>query len=342
MMTELLSPVSSPDVITPYAEKQSIKHWEKNPSPVLKDANAAVQKHFRKNSHVINIAEGNHFKDGVFLAPEFSGRQVLRIGQRRGEQDWFVRGGSAHNVSFGIIEIRDSETGEVKLLNVAVKPFKQTAKGIIEIKNTLKVLDRGFKTVHPICFISEEDSGFLVSVARTDTKTLDSEPWSQFHTGEFLAKTYFEQLIHRNAVLLADLHASGIRHSDPQLKNFWVTPRGNVEGIDWEASTVYPIPVSEESFLTASMDDLPTYFYSLCGISPREDEQRSSSVEILVGTRDKRWQQFNDLFLRFYSLRAFERLLDDFAIEGDRLIELFNDADNESQLQEMLKTNLGI
>lgn len=298
-MTELFTPnMPSPETVIPYGEIQSAKGWEKNPSPVLKEANEALQRQYKKSHLILDLNQPPYNRPGIFLTPEFASCQVVRIGQRRGEEDWLTRGGSAHNVTFGVAEMRNTE-GRIKSLNVAVKQFSKSESGLAEAVNNYTVLSRGFKTTLPIAIISDNGSGgYVMTLARKDTKSLDTEPWHQYQSGNSRTRFYFEQLLYRASVILSSYNCSGIRHGDAQMKNFWVTPRGNVEAIDWEASTIYPNPLLIENFLTSSIDDLSTLFKSLSG------EYEDFPTEVLVGTREKKWIQFNDLVLKNYNAQV--------------------------------------
>lgn len=311
----------SPETVIEYADRSSIKSWEKNLSPVLKRANEAASRQGNKDPQIIDPEQPLVVQDGLYLFPDFSDIRLNRVGQKRGEQDWFLRGGSAHNVTFGVAEIWTNNGQGLKVMRVAVKSFTKPEKALKEAVNTKQVLNRGFRTVYPIGVIADGELGFLITKARSDVQSLDKELWNQYHTGRQEVRDYFESLLYKTAIVLADYHARGIRHSDTQMKNFWVTPRGNVEGIDWEASTIYPPNPTKDQFVVAAFDDLVTLFTSLSG------ENQDFDIEVLVGNRKMRWLQFCDLIFKPYKARAFDNLLRNGNIEDSELEELFVDQD---------------
>ncbi|MBI4040187.1 hypothetical protein HY389_02430 [Candidatus Daviesbacteria bacterium] len=340
-MTEFVATIPSPETHIIYADKQSVDHWRENLSPILRDAHLALQHQSKKTPNILDLEKAiPTARDGVFLAPEFKNYQLIRIGQQRGVEDLQSRGGSAHNVSFGIAEVRTGESPKLKIIKIAVKQFTKTESALKDAYNNVIALNRGFRTTHPIALISEETGSYLLSVARPEVKSLDMEPWQQFGNGDLLTDQYFEELLFRVSTLLAALHCKGIRHSDAQIKNFWLTPRGNTEAIDWEASTIYPNPPSKDQYITSAIDDLRILFQSLAG------EKADFDTRILSGSKQGQWIKFMDLVLRHYVEYAFLSLVDHGIMTDEEALSVFSisltDNASEKSLINHLRSELKI
>ncbi len=216
-----------------------IIRWEKTPDPIVKEVSLSLFSQ-REKQRDLNLGHSPSL-EGVYLLPNWRGTRIIKLGQRRGVEDLWPRGSSAHNVVFCIAEVRDPH-GKITNRNVAIKMFHRSKGAIKDATNNAVVLQRGFSTTNPIAVIVDEANSYVISPAVKGIQQLDTEPWHQFSTGTDVIRKHFIYRLQQIGEMLADLHAKGINHSDAQVKNFWVTINGEIQPFDWEAANVYHTP----------------------------------------------------------------------------------------------------
>lgn len=282
-------------------EIPAVEKWDKRPNPVVSQVQKAIERHVHKPQRVLNLdTPSTH--DGIHLLPAWAGFEVLRIGQRRGAKDLLPRGGSAHQVVFCIASVRAPD-GLTTNCKVAIKPFAAVGGVFEEAVANAHVLERGFSTTNPICIATDHSLGnFLITPAKEGVQPLDTEPWHQFQTRSSQVQEHFIARLRGLATTLASYNARGIRHGDPQLKNFWATIGGDIEGFDWESARIYPSKPSAQELHQAATSDLGIVFKSLSG------EFRESQIHALNGHYSARLEQFKSYVLNPYAERVIKSL----------------------------------
>lgn len=296
-MTEI--PADSKLYIEQEGDVPRIIRWEKTPDPIVKIVAEAVFRH-RERQHSFNP---NHppSNEGIFLLPNWNRSEILKVGQRRGLRDLWPRGSSAHDVTFCIAEIRNSN-GKIHNRHVAIKTFHRASSAIKDAVNNAVVLRRGFTTTNPIAVVVDGLAGYVITPAIQGVQPLDTEPWHQFNIGTEPIRTHFIGRLQQTGEVLADLNAKGVNHSDAQIKNFWVTEIGKMEPFDWEAARIYPDPPGPQDLLEMGIDDLRTLYLSVT------NQYQESPIPALLGSKKTQWLQFKDYILGPY---------------GDRLLQTF-------------------
>ncbi len=300
-MTEVPTISRPPRYLQFHEEPQKFK-WEKKPDPVVDTAAKALKRHREKQLRVFDIHTSS-CHDGVYVLPNWNGYLPQKIGQARGVSDLLIRGGSAHNVSFGLADVRNPTSGTPSTIRVAIKTFDNAAFATRELANNLTVLERGFASTNPMFGIFDSSHGYIITPARMDVQPLDTEPWHQFNSSDLEVREHFVSRLDQVAKLLADLNSKGINHSDSQIKNFWVSNYdGTIEAIDWEAANISDLPVLPEVLLKIAIDDLRILFSSLNG------DYKDSQLDVFTGPKQGRWSQFKAYVLEPYISRLSENL----------------------------------
>lgn len=314
-MTEI--PADSKLPIEQEGDVPRIIRWEKTPDPIVKEAAEAIFRH-REHQHHLNP---NHLTsgEGIFLLPNWSGSEILKVGQRRGIKDLWPRGSSAHDVTFCVAETRNSN-GKIHNRHVAIKKFHRAASAIKDAVNNAVVLQRDFTTTNPIAVVIDGLTGYVITPAIQGVQPLDTEPWHQFNIGTEPIRRHFIGRLQQTGKVLADLNSKGINHSDAQIKNFWVTVMGKMEPFDWEAAKIYPNPPGPQDLLAMGIDDLRTLYLSVT------NQYQESPIPALLGSKKTQWLQFKDYILGPY---------------GDRLMQTVQYSDQLSE-EELLNIILEI
>lgn len=278
----------------------------KEVSPVVTGAAEALAKQHKKSRRVIELEAPPDIHEGVHLMPNWREFDILRIREDRDYRVLFTRGVSAHDVSFGLADLRSPQG--LKTVPVAIKPFNNQE--FLPDKNACKamedaiangwVLQRGFTTTDPIAVIRADDS-FIVSPVKPGVQALDTEPWHQFSTGDLKAREHFIQRLEQVAKILAALNFSGINHVDSQLRNYWTTPDGTIEPFDWESAKVLGNPPTPEELLRIAASSLrPLYKNLELGNKAPKQPVGSNPIPILRGDERVFWSQFSQYILEPY------------------------------------------
>lgn len=147
-------------------------------NPVIEDAAEALLRQNRK-VQTINL-EKPTVHEGLILLPNWEDFSITRLEQRRDTRDLRIRGKSAHNVSFGLANLRTPQG--LQLITVAVKPFNEDYKAIHDAVSNAYVLKREVSTTDPICVIIDQGKGFIITPVKEGVQPLDTEPWHEFQT----------------------------------------------------------------------------------------------------------------------------------------------------------------
>lgn len=280
------------------------KGWDKKlTDPIITEVTKAFKKQKEKPHRVIDL-EYPDGRDGIHYLPGWESYELIAIGQRKGTQDLFPRGSSAHNVSFCTAEFRGPK-GLPLDLPVAIKTFTSARNALEDAVANQYALDRGFNTTHPICVITNSQHSYVITQVRKDVQPLDTEPWHQFNSGSIEVRQHFLSRLTGISELLANLHANGINHADPQVKNFWVTPEGEIETFDWEAARILDNPPTPEQLQKIAIQDLATLYKSLTG------QFDTSPIPAFLGPRVVKWKQFKrhvfDVYVNEFGENLFGR-----------------------------------
>lgn len=228
----------------------------------------------------------------IVISPECSRYRIIRAGQIPADTNKRQKGASVHKIGFGNLEVRNGD-GRAKAISVAFKQY-DLARAFHEFVHTIIIRSRSFSTLRPIAAIFGDEVSYGISYAES-VQTLDLEPWHQMHdhTRPEISQHFLGRL-NQITKLLAKHHVRGIRHGDPQIKNFWVKPLGTLEAIDYESSEIGENPSPPEQLLKFANKDLNKVFISLT--QPNPDFQ----TQVLMGDRQAQYDQFNLLIKEPY------------------------------------------
>ncbi len=307
------------------------KETDRQISPVVESAADALERQHKKTRRIIELRTPPNSKieqdthPGIYIMPNWEGFDLLKIRPDRGYRVLFTRGASAHDVSFGLADLRTPKGLET--VAVAIKPFNTPKDG--SDRNARKamedaiangwVLKRGFSTTDPIAVICDRDS-FIVTPVKKGVQALDTQPWHQFNTTDNLQiRDHFIQRLEQVALILAALNFRGITHVDSQLRNYWVTPDGTMEPFDWESARIAGgDPPTPEEFLKISAGSLKRLYENLkFGNKIPKQPAESKPIPILRGDDKVVWGQFAQYVLEPYVRRLEDLLLDS---ENDQLL----------------------
>lgn len=277
--------------------EEKVLRWDKKPEPKVNQVMEALQS--QRGKQMRELTEGSS-GEGIFMLPEWSQHQVIKIGQRRGVRDLIPRGNSAHEVCFCTAELRKPD-GQLITKTIALKTFNDSTAAIKEAYINNEVLKRGFNSTRPVCVLIDQGRGYIITPARKDIMPLDTEPWHQFSLGSSAVRNHFFGRLKQVSFLLADLHSRGINHSDAQIKNFWITSKGHLEAFDWEAGRLYPNPLNNQDLARITVDDLRVLFKSLTG------QYKESYIPLFTDSSTVNWQLFKEYLYDDYSYHLMEQ-----------------------------------
>lgn len=295
--------VADTPALSSLLEISRFSEWENQPDSVIRAVSLAFSEQRKKPQQVMSL-ENPQTREGIHLMPRWAACRLLRVGQRRGLKDLFPRGGSYHNVSFGIVELRKPD-GTTILTSTAVKTFDAPGKALHDAAVNGIVLERSFSTTDPICVIAAQPKSYVISLARTGVQALDTEPWHQFSPTLPELQSHFQHRLQQVAETLAAMHLRGINHGDAKLRNYWATPQGTVEPFDWESARIFPDPPSSDDLCTISRDDLGSLWRSI--------QTSQSGVAFLRGSEQAKLNSFSQLVFQPY----FKSLLAQVSQTGD-------------------------
>ena len=201
-------------------------------------------------------------RETVIWPSEAGKGEILSINRMPSES--YTRGTSAHDVFFARALIRFKDQVNTVPIDVAIKTFdkKSHLKGntLRDFINSVLVTRNGFTTFNPLCAISSNDMGFVLTVAdpsvqSSDLDILNRDPYDP----------YVITRLQKIAQLLASLHLAGIFHGDAKIRNFAVTPNGNIEAIDWESAKILEFNHKEniDRIVKNAASDLSDLFFSV-------------------------------------------------------------------------------
>jgi len=152
---------------------------------------------------------------------------------------------SAHQVAFGRLLKRreDKETGLGHLMGVAIKPFDDHNTAYNEVLGAMRLRELGVPTYDPIGIFPSRSGHHVVLSHKSDTlQGLDRDTWvvgRKVTTGEEAINAERNtRTIKEIAGLLAWLHVHGVFHPDGQIKNWGITPLGQIGAFDMERHVV--------------------------------------------------------------------------------------------------------
>jgi hypothetical protein len=303
------------------------RELERQLNPVVSEAAEALQRQKQKPRRILDL-DDPILLEGIHLLPRWEGHDLLRIRQRRDSGDLLPRGKSAHDVSFAPADLR-LPTG-MRTITVAIKGFDDPIKAIEDATANSRVLNRGFDTTDPICVIVNTPRSFIVTPAKEGVQSVDTEPWHQFLTNPDLRVTqHFERRLTQISEILANLNFRGIDQADSQLRNYWITPEGKMEPIDWESTNVVSDPPTPEELQTISVSTLRPLYGNL--------SLSNGSPAIFRGPLETKWDQFANYVVDPYLSRLEQLFIDSGYIDMDEKY-----LDVLTCLKETLKLRLGL
>lgn len=325
-----------------------IEGIERGISPVVQSAAEALERQHKKPRRIIDLGNPQTSKieqethPGVYIMPNWEGFDLLKIRPGRDYRVAFTRGASAHDVSFGLVDLRRPD-GLKTTIPVAIKPFNTPKDG--SDRNARKamedaiangwVLKRGFSTTDPIAVICDRDS-FIVTPIKPGVQALDTQPWHQFSTTDDLRiREHFITRLEQVARILGDLGFHGIQHIDSQLRNYWVTPDGTLEPFDWESARIFSDSPKPEELLEISAGSLKRLYENLkFGNKIPKQSAEIKLIPILTGDERVVWDQFCQ-----YVLEPYVRKLEDLFLESGN--DEFLTAVTTETISTRLKDHLG-
>src|SRR3990167_5994389 len=126
-------------------------------------------------------------RETVIWPSEAGKGEILSINRMPSES--YTRGTSAHDVFFARALIRFKDQVNTVPIDVAIKTFdkKSHLKGntLRDFINSVLVTRNGFTTFHPLCAISSNDMGFVLTVAdpsvqSSDLDILNRDPYDPY------------------------------------------------------------------------------------------------------------------------------------------------------------------
>ncbi len=268
-------------------------------------------------------------QEGVQNLPRWRDHTLLAIRQRRDLRDLLPRGKSAHNVSFATAELR-TPSGNLERITVAIKPFDKPRKALADAVANGWVLERGFNTTDPICVILDEQGSYVVTPAKRGVQSLDTEPWHQFmSTSDSTIEDHFRHRLSQVGSLLANLNFRGIDQADSQLRNYWITPTGDIEPIDWESTTIVDDPPTSDQLLSISISTLRPLFGNMT-IS-------NGSPAIFRGPVETRWRLFEE-----YVVGPYRKTMDNLVVASGLLDNNENLLEAVTSIRDKLRSRLGL
>lgn len=275
-------------------------------SPVVLDAADALARVRKKPRREIKLGVLPDTREGVHVLPNWEGFDLLAIRAIRDYRVLFTRGASAHEVSFGLADLRAPDGLET--IPVAIKSFnakdsnpdRNGAKAMKDATSNAWVLKRGISTTDPIAVIHSTGS-FVISPVKPGVQAIDTEPWHQFETTQDLqVREHFRLRLQQVGEVIAILNFHGVAHIDSQLRNYWVTPEGKIEPFDWESAKIFEDPPSAEEFLKISALTLRRLYENLEIGNSSPNEPDIIPTPILRGGQRAIWNQFSQLIIEPY------------------------------------------
>src|SRR5690606_8483452 len=109
-----------------------------------------------------------------------------------------------------------------------------------ELINTSYVRELGYDTVDPLIAIVDHQKSYIISKFRPDVVfTLDLHNWPEYLITNEKSQIDAKNKLTKISKLLASYHTHGIAHRDAQVKNFALTPVGDIIGIDFESAKIF-------------------------------------------------------------------------------------------------------
>lgn len=163
-----------------------------------------------------------------------------------------MRGGSAHDVfsSMGILKLAN---GEEAAIPVVLKKHSRRERGLGEFNNNCRVIEKGIETTQPVAAILGKDVAFIASRFDENLQSGDRIQWSA--VVEDQRESEIKRFLGLYATAFAELHARGVFHADPQLKNLSYGSGGRVFFFDWERAEIFE-HVPMERFPEKSVEGL--------------------------------------------------------------------------------------
>lgn len=304
----------------PSRSNVSCQDVERMSNPVVSHASEALARQRQKAKKILDFKD-YPTTEGIYFLPNWSEYDIAGINQRRGIQDLQPRGRSAHDVSFGVADLRTTGKG-LESLTVAIKPFEEPARALRDAVSNGIALERGFNTTDPICVIVDKPGSFVVTPAKEGVQTLDTEPWHQFlNNDDIHVHNHFNYRLRQISELLADLNTHGIEFADAALRNFWITPEGEMEPFDWESSTIVSNPPTPNQLTTISINTLRAFYGS--------SSVNTETVQaILKGPESYKWGQFQSAVFSPYIERLETNFLDAGLIDNEEMLHAITNLEN--------------
>ncbi|MGB4759484.1 MAG: hypothetical protein WBP26_05510 [Candidatus Saccharimonadales bacterium] len=148
---------------------------------------------------------------------------------------------SAHGVGFGrVVHSQNGRRGLTTAMDVALKPFTRGETAQREANGYLTLGGLAIETYEPVGIFPAKHGDHLVALTKTrrDLDSLDRSEWvsgariDSERSAEIAARN--ERNVSEIATVMAFLNAKGYFHPDGQIKNWAVTPEGNIGVIDTE------------------------------------------------------------------------------------------------------------
>lgn len=238
---------------------------------------------------------------------------------------------SAHGVSFGrLIGAKPSKDNrQGSLLQVAFKPFDRSDKALQEMSGYLKLQEIGIETFDPVGVFPSEHFGnyIVVTKKRDDLMSLDRDSWivgrQPTNKGEAEIAERNQETVIDIGKTFARLHAHGVYHPDGQIKNFAVTPDGEIGVIDTENLDFEPLDPNGPDVAAKAWNDIEKLVKSLIMVGSDKDGEKIYGVGMLhrLGLPQVR-QSIEQLIIRPY-IQELEQLESE-GLDRQRLTKLYD------------------
>lgn len=204
--------------------------------------------------------------DGVYLSPNAFSKDVSAealprfVGVELVAGAQLGAGDSQHGVLFGDIVV--DYVGQRSKVKSAIKPFlTESGAARHEYDSLVAAKEMGFDTFEPIALAKDGDTMYLITRRRGEVESLDNANWTIVPSDQAAYEAEVVPNLHFIAQSMAKMHAKGLIHGDPQIKNFARSDTGNLVVIDLESAKIARNS-EEHALLVGSGDEVCQFWYA--------------------------------------------------------------------------------
>ena len=279
-------------------------------NPIYGPENMSKHEKFIASNPEVMIYNGNLEKDGFYLLKKpdddswQEGDKIEVCGAELFPGALLSAADSVHKVEIAYMVMKYS--GVMYAQKVAMKPFdgddpdNPTDSPETEYHATMKAKGRGFDVLEPIAMAKFGNVRYLYTKYRNNVWTLDNISYT-IHPEDPAYEKTIKPALELMTNTLAELHARGIAHGDPQPKNFMIDDEGEVPVPDLEMATI--AESTEEHIEMLVGDD---------GDIVRSPFFKDVLLLWYALTRDREEDGYQNVFLKGVSKKVYMRVFEEF------------------------------